>query len=111
MNTVSMQAEKGTIYPSARSVLTHKLGCRALSGKSWQWRLYWSEGGCELTLYQPDEGPQEASSIAEAMEWIDGDQAVELNPGTIKYVNSLPEFERGRLLGDIGAGILGEYGE
>lgn len=96
-----------TVYPSAKSVLTHKLGCRAVAGETWQWRLYWSEGGCELTLYQPDEGPQEASSIEEALGWIGGECAVRLNPGTAKYVNNLPENERETLLAELEAGILG----
>jgi hypothetical protein len=105
---MNSQAIKGTVYPSAQSVLTHRLGCRAMPSESWQWRLYWSEGGCELTLYQPDEGPQEASSIAEALDWIDGDQPVMLNPGTIQYINSLDDETRARLLDELAAGVLGQ---
>lgn len=105
---MSKQAVKGTVYPSAKSVLTHRLGCRALPDESWQWRLYWSEGGSELTLYQSDEGPQEASSIEEALGWIGGERSVLLNPGTIKYVNQLPDGERETLLDELEASVLGQ---
>lgn len=37
------------------------------------WAIYLDNGG--IQFYPPDEGPQEASSIAEAIEWIGGDQS------------------------------------
>lgn len=87
-------------FPSARKCLQAKIGCRATPSKP-AWSLYWSEGGYELTLYQPDEGPQEMADIKEALDAIGGDQSCFLNPGTKKYLTALDPTTRNGILAAI----------
>ena len=74
-------------YPSVRRMLEQHIGCREIGGRGWA--IYWSEGGSELTLYPGDEGPQEASSIDEMLEWIGGDQPCEMTPGTLEWLRDI----------------------
>ncbi len=76
------ELSKNTIFPSARALLEAGISCREPGGRGWS--IYWMEGGCELTLFPGGEGPQEASSIDEIIEWIGGDQPAVLTPASLR---------------------------
>lgn len=76
------QLSKETIFPSTRALLEAGFSCREPGGKGWA--IYWMEGGAELTLFPGGEGPQEASSIDEIIEWIGGDQPCVLTPASLR---------------------------
>ena len=77
-----MKLSKQTVFPSTRTPLEAGISCREPGSKGWA--IYWMEGGAELTLFPGDEGPQEASSIDEIIEWIGGDQPAVLTPASLK---------------------------
>lgn len=86
----SNNLSKDTVFPSTRAVLEAGISCREVGsrisspGRSTGWSVYWMESGCELTLFPGDEGPQEASSIDEVIEWIGGDQPCVLTPASLR---------------------------
>ncbi len=73
---------RDTVFPSARALLEAGISCKA-PGKG-GWAIYWMEGGAELTLFPRNEGPQEASSIDEVIEWVGGDQPAALTPASLR---------------------------
>lgn len=87
---MSNELSRDTLFPSARALLEAGISCREyiqpgtkpVSYKGWA--IYWMESETELTLFPGDEGPQEASSIDEVIEWIGGDQPAVLTPRSLR---------------------------
>ncbi len=76
---------RDTVFPSTRALLEADISCREPGRKGGHgWAIYWMEAGTELTLFPGGEGPQEASSIDEIIEWIGGDQACVLTPASLR---------------------------
>lgn len=82
MSNCPNELSRKTVFPSARALLEAGISCCAVGGKGWS--VYWMEGGAELTFFSGMEGPQEAISIDEVIEWMGGDQPAWLTPASLK---------------------------
>ena len=89
---MSKELNKDTIFPSTRELLEAGISCREPGGKGWA--IYWMEFGAELTLFPGGEGPQEASSIDEIIDWIGGDQEAVLTPASLRRFNDIEEVNK-----------------
>lgn len=78
-----MELNKHTVFPSTRALLEAGISCRSTTSSP-RWAVYWMEGGAELTFFPGLEGPQEASSVDEVIEWIGGDQPAVLTPASLR---------------------------
>lgn len=78
---------RNTVFPSAKNLLDYGISCRetpAGTKRSTGWSVYWMECGAELTFFSGDEGPAEASSVDEVIDWMGGDQPCYLTPASLK---------------------------
>lgn len=78
--------DKYTVFPSTRAMVELGFSVRQPGGKGWA--IYPDYNGGELTLFPGGEGPQEAISIDEVIEWIGGDQPCVLTPASLRRIGA-----------------------